>query len=196
MAVVVPIISSLDSRGIDRAVRQFSKLEKTSDKAAFGLRAMDQAATRLAVGFAKIATVGVAVGAVVGKQLVDAASSLAESQSKVNVVFGDSAKAVTDFANTAAEKMGMSKQAALEAAGTFGNLIQAFGLGQGQAKEMSTTLVQLASDLASFNNTSTEDAIQALRSGLSGETEPLKKYGVALNDVRLKQVAMNMGLLS
>lgn len=194
MAVVVPIISSFDSRGIDRAVRQFSKLEKTSDKAAFGLRAMDQAATRLAVGFAKIATVGVAVGAVVGKQLVDAASSLAESQSKVNVVFGDSAKAVTDFANTAAEKMGMSKQAALEAAGTFGNLIQAFGLGQGQAKEMSTTLVQLASDLASFNNTSTEDAIQALRSGLSGETEPLKKYGVALNDVRLKQVAMNMGL--
>lgn len=194
MAVVVPIISSFDSRGIDRAVRQFSKLEKTSDKAAFGLRAMDQAATRLAVGFAKVATVGVAVGAVVGKQLVDAASSLAESQSKVNVVFGDSAKAVTDFANTAAEKMGMSKQAALEAAGTFGNLIQAFGLGQGQAKDMSTTLVQLASDLASFNNTSTEDAIQALRSGLSGETEPLKKYGVALNDVRLKQVAMNMGL--
>lgn len=194
MAVVVPIISSFDSRGITKAVRDFSKLEKSSDKLAFGLRATDQAATKMAIGFAKIAAAGAVVAGVVGKQLIDAASSLAESQSKVNVVFGDSAKAVTDFANTAATKMGMSKQAALEAAGTFGNLIQAFGLGQAQAQDMSTTLVQLASDLASFNNTSTEDAIQALRSGLSGETEPLKKYGVALNDVRLKQVAMNMGL--
>lgn len=194
MAVVVPIISSFDSRGIDRAIRQFSKLETSAEKAAFGLRVADQAATKMAVGFAKIAAAGAVVGAVVGKQLIDAASSLAESQSKVNVVFGDSAKAVTDFADTAASKMGISKQAALEAAGTFGNLIQAFGLGQSQAQEMSTTLVQLASDLASFNNTSTEDAIQALRSGLSGETEPLKKYGVALNDVRLKQEAMTLGL--
>jgi hypothetical protein len=33
-----------------------------------------------------------------------------------------------------------------------------------------------------------------LRSGLSGEAEPLKRFGVAINDVRLKQEAMNMGL--
>lgn len=194
MAVGVNIISEFNSKGITKAIKDFKSLEKAGDKAAFGLKTVDAAATKMAIGFAKIATAGAVVAGVVGKQLIDAASSLAESQSKVNVVFGDSAKAVTDFANTAATKMGMSKQAALEAAGTFGNLIQAFGLGQSQAQDMSTTLVQLASDLASFNNTSTEDAIQALRSGLSGETEPLKKYGVALNDVRLKQVAMNMGL--
>ena len=61
---------------------------------------------------------------------------------------------------------------------------------------MSTTLVALAADLASFNNTTVDDAILALRSGLSGETEPLKKYGVAINDVRLKEEARNMGLYS
>ena len=90
--------------------------------------------------------------------------------------------------------MGISKQAALEATGTYGNLLQAFGVAQPKAVEMSTTLVQLAGVLASFNNTSVEDAIQALRSGLSGETEPLKRFGVAINDVRLKQEAMNLGL--
>jgi hypothetical protein len=49
--------------------------------------------------------------------------------------------------------------------------------------------------MASFNNTSIDDAILALRSGLSGETEPLKRFGVALNDVRLKEQAMSMGLI-
>jgi hypothetical protein len=127
-------------------------------------------------------------------KLVQMASNLEESQSKVNVVFGSSAKIVNDFAETSARSFGITKQAALEATGTFGNLLQAFGTGQGQAAEMSTTLIGLAADLASFNNTGIEDAIQALRSGLSGETEPLKRFGVAINDARLKQEAMTLGL--
>ena len=127
---------------------------------------------------------------------VQSASNLAESQSKVNVVFGDSAKSVQDFAATTATSFGITKQAALEASGTYGNLFQAFGVGQGEAATMSTTLVALAADLASFNNTTVDDAILALRSGLSGETEPLKKYGIAINDVRLKEEARNMGLYS
>ena len=127
-------------------------------------------------------------------KLVTMASNLEESQSKVNVVFGASAGVINEFAETSARSFGITKQAALEATGTFGNLIQAFGIGRGQAAGMSTTLIGLAADLASFNNTSIEDAIQALRSGLSGETEPLKKFGVAINDVRLKEEARTLGL--
>jgi hypothetical protein len=127
-------------------------------------------------------------------KLVDMASNLEESQSKVNTVFGDSARVVNDFAKQSAVSFGITRQAALEAAGTFGNLIQAFGIGKGQAAEMSTTLLGLAADLASFNNTPIEQAIEALRSGLSGEAEPLKRFGVAINDVRLKQEALNLGL--
>ena len=127
---------------------------------------------------------------------IEAASDLSESQSKVGVVFGNSAKQVEDFAKASATSFGITRQAALEATGTYGNLFQAFGVGQGQAAEMSTTLVGLAADLASFNNTTVDDAILALRSGLSGETEPLKRYGIAINDVRLKEEARNMGLYS
>jgi hypothetical protein len=127
-------------------------------------------------------------------KLVNMASNLEESQSKVNVVFGEAAGVVNEFAETSAQAFGITKQAALEATGTFGNLLQAFGTGKGQAAEMSTTLIGLAADLASFNNTGIEDAIQALRSGLSGETEPLKRFGVAINDVRLKQEAVTLGL--
>lgn len=134
-----------------------------------------------------------ALGQFVGSA-IQSASDLAESQSKVAVVFGHSAAAVNEWAKTSATSLLMSKQAALEAAGTYGNLFQAFGIGQGQATEMSTTLVKLAADLASFNNTSVDDALLALRSGLSGETEPLKRYGVAINDARMKQEALSQGI--
>jgi hypothetical protein len=151
----------------------------------------------LVPSFRTLAVAGTAAfGAIAASsiKLVDMASNLEESQSKVNTVFGASAKVVNDFAKQSAVSFGITKQSALEAAGTFGNLIQAFGIGKGQAAEMSTTLLGLAADLASFNNTNIEEAIQALRSGLSGEAEPLKRFGVAINDVRLKQEAMNLGL--
>ena len=92
-------------------------------------------------------TLGVAFAATqivqFGKDTIMAASSMAESISKVNVVFGQSAESVFKFGDSAAKNMGMSNQAAIEAAGTYGNLFQAFGIGQGKATEMSTTLVQL-----------------------------------------------------
>ena len=130
-----------------------------------------------------------------GKDIIMAASDMNESLSKMNVVFGDNASAVEKWANTSATAMGLSKQSAVEAAGTYGNLFQAFGISQDSATKMSTSLVQLASDMASFNNTSVDDALLALRSGLSGETEPLKKFGIALSDVRLKEEALSMGLI-
>lgn len=117
---------------------------------------------------------------------VKAASALEESQAKVGVVFGDSSREVEAWAAASSRAFGQSTQQALEAAGTYGNLFQAFGLTRDAASDMSTSLVELASDLASFNNTSVDDALVALRSGLSGETEPLKRYGIALNDARMR----------
>jgi hypothetical protein len=147
------------------------------------------------VGVAMGATFATAQIANFAKESVMAASNMAESLSKVNVVFGEGAAEVIKFGQSAAQNMGISNQAALEAAGTYGNLFQAFGLGQGEAQKMSTSLVQLAADMASFNNTSVDQAITALRSGLSGETEPLKRFGVALSEVRLKEEALRMGLI-
>jgi phage-related protein len=130
-----------------------------------------------------------------GKDAIGAASDLNESMGKVKVVFGGASQSVIDWSKSSATAFGQSQQQALEAAGTYGNLFQAFGIGQDQAQTMSTSLVGLAADLASFNNTSVDDALQALQSGLSGETEPLKRFGVAINDARLKQEALSLGLI-
>lgn len=150
-------------------------------------------------GLGKAAAVGLAGVAVAAGAFafsaIGAASNLSESMSKVNVVFAENAQQVREWAADSANAFGQSKQQALEAAGTYGNLFQAFGVGRDEATKMSTSLVELAADLASFNNTSVDEALIALRSGLSGETEPLKRFGVAINDARLKDEALRLGLI-
>lgn len=158
-----------------------------------------QQAQRQADKWKLVGAAAAAMGAAVAvglKQAIDAASDLAESQSKVGVVFGSSAQKIVNWSKTAATSMGMSQQTALEAAGTFGNLFVAMNMGQRPAAAMSTRLVQLAADLASFNNVSPEEALDALRSGLVGETEPLRRFGVNLDDASLRQRALAMGLMT
>jgi len=125
---------------------------------------------------------------------VQSASDLAESLSKTNVVFGEFSENVQDFARTGPESLGLSNQAALEATATFGNLFTALGLTQEAAADLSPDIVQLAADLASFNNISVDDAILALRSGLVGEVEPLRRFGIAINAAAVDAKALELGL--
>lgn len=129
-------------------------------------------------------------------QAISSASSLEESMNKVNVVFEDSAAAVQTFATNAAADFGMTEQSALEAAGTFGNLFYSMGIGMDTNADMSTSLITLAADLASFNNMDPTEVLDKLRAGLTGETEPLKRLGVNLNATTIEAKAMQMGLIS
>lgn len=125
----------------------------------------------------------------------EAASDTVESVNKTNVVFGQAAKGVLAFGDTSAKGFGISRRAALEAAGTFGNLFRAMGVGEQVAADTSVTMTKLAGDLASFNNASPEDVLIALRAGLLGEAEPLRKFGVQLSEARVQAVAVAEGLV-
>jgi murein DD-endopeptidase MepM/ murein hydrolase activator NlpD len=125
---------------------------------------------------------------------VKAASNLEEQLNKNKVVFGEASREVIAFSETTASALGISQRATLEATGTFGNMLVPMGFAREEAAQMSVRMVQLAADLASFNNASPEKTLEALRSGLAGETEPLRQFGVNLNDARLKQEALSQGL--
>ena len=131
----------------------------------------------------------------IGAATIMMASDMEESRSKVRVVFGDSAAAVEEFAKSAASNLGMSESAALAATGTYGNLFTSMGMGQEASADMSTGLVTLAGDLASFNNMDPTEVLDKLRAGLTGETEPLKSLGVNLNQASIEAKAMEMGLV-
>jgi len=150
--------------------------------------------------FGKIAAVAfAAAGAVAVKFGVDAvksASDLAETVAKTGEIFGSSAKDVEDFAATSAKALGQTKQQALDAASTFAVFGKSAGLAGSDLVKFSTDFTGLASDLASFNNTSPEEAINAIGSALRGEAEPLRRYGVLLDDASLRQEALALGIVN
>jgi hypothetical protein len=183
MALSIPIITEFNGKGIKQAKQEFKQLETTSQKAGFVLRkAMIPATAALA-----------ALGAV-AKDVIGVASDLSESQSKVNVIFGEGAKDVEAFSKKAAKSMGQSRRAVLQSAGTFGTFGKAAGLGGKDLAKFSNDFTKLAGDLASFNNTSPEDAVQAIGAALRGEAEPMRRFGVLLNDATLKAEALALGI--
>jgi hypothetical protein len=95
-----------------------------------------------------------------------------------------------------ATKIGIASDKALEFAGVFGNMLKPMGFATDKAAAMSTRLVDLAADMASFNNASPEDTLKALQSGLAGQVRPLRQFGVFLDQARIKQEALNLGLYS
>lgn len=125
---------------------------------------------------------------------IDAASDWGEATSKVSVVFEDQAGIIQRWARSASTSMGMSEREALKAAGTFGNLFDGLGLTEDAAVEMSKSVVQLAADLGSFNNVATDEALTALQSGLLGEAEPMRRFGVALSEAKVQAYGMANGL--
>jgi len=146
-------------------------------------------------GFLGVAAAATAAVGAIGKS-ISAASDLSETVSKVGVVFEKNGDDVLAWSEDSAKAFGLSKNAALGAAATYGNLFTAMGLTVDKSAEMSTGLVELAADLASFNNVDPTEALQALQSGLVGEVEPLRRFGVQLSQARIQQEALRLGLVA
>ena len=179
------------NRGVDRAIKKSGQLDKTlsnvGSKAGRGL-------STAAGNIAKITTIA-SVGAVgLLAKSVENASSLNEQINKTKAVFGDASKSVLAFSQTTADKLGLSRIEALTAAGAFGNMFKTTGLAEGKAADMSKTLVTLAADMASFNDEDPSEMLDKLRSGLSGEAEPLRRFGVLLSEARVKEEAYSTGI--
>jgi len=171
-AVTLPVVTTYNDKGVKSAQMSLKSLVK---------------------GYAGA---GVASGLLIKgvKDSITAASNLQETVSKNRVIFGKSAESVEAFAKTAASTFGQSEQQALDAAGTFAIFGKAAQLGGQDLVNFSTDFTVLASDMASFTNTSPEEAITAIGAALRGEAEPIRKYGVLLNDATLKQRASTLGI--
>lgn len=183
MAIRIPIISEFNPKGVAAAKAEFATLQGTGSKAMFLLQKAVLPAAAAIGTFTSVIS-----------PAIKAASDFQEATSKVNVVFGRASKSVKDFADGAARNLGQSKQAVLDAAGVFGTFGKAAGLAGEDLSTFTTDFVTLSTDLASFNNTSPEEAVLAIGAALRGESEPLRRYGVLLNDAVLKQEAMTLGI--
>lgn len=144
------------------------------------------------------ATVGIAfsVNAIInfGKEAIQLGSDLAEVQNVVDVTFGGMSSQINEFAKDAMTQFGLSELSAKQYASTIGAILKSTGFDTSSATEMSKTLTGLAGDIASFYNLSGDEAFAKLRSGITGETEPLKQLGINLNVANLEAYALSEGI--
>ena len=125
---------------------------------------------------------------------IKSASDLSETTAKVGQIFGESGKQVEDWAKATSTSFGQSQKQALDAAATFAIFGKGAGLAGNELVGFSQNLVKLSADFASFYNASPEEAITAIGAALRGESEPIRRFGVLLDDATLKAEAMRMGL--
>lgn len=122
-----------------------------------------------------------------------AASDAAELQGSFNQTFGSMSDTMNKWAEETGNALGRSTQEMQKAANTFGIFFNT-AVDPAKAASMSQTFSQLAQDLGSFYNTDTDTAIEKLRAGLSGESEPLRDFGVFLTEASVQAKAMELGL--
>jgi hypothetical protein len=202
VAVVLNILSKFDDKGVAKAQRRLATLGSNA-KGFAGSTAADlvragSSMQRVGKSMAEMGdrmtmrfTLPIAAGFGLATK---AASDLQESVNKSAVVFGGQAGQIAAFAGSAAAALGQSKQQALEATATFGNLFSTMGIGGKASADMSVELTTLASDLASFHNIAPEEALEKLRSGLVGEAEPMRALGVLLSETAVKEKAYAAGI--
>lgn len=129
-----------------------------------------------------------------GKDAIQAASDLEEVQNVVDVTFGSNSNKIETWAKNAGTQFGLTETQAKKFSSTMGAMLKSSGIAGDQIVDMSTDLAGLAADMASFYNLDFDTAFQKIRSGISGETEPLKQLGINMSVANLNAFALQQGL--
>lgn len=129
-----------------------------------------------------------------GKSCIELGSDLAEVQNVVDVTFGKSSEEINKFAKNAITQFGLSETSAKRYSSTMGAMLKSMGISSDAVLDMSKNLTGLSADMASFYNLSSDEAFAKIRSGISGETEPLKQLGINMSVANLEAYALSQGI--
>lgn len=117
-----------------------------------------------------------------------------EAVNLFRVSMGEYAEEAQAYAEKVSEVMGIDPAEWMKNQGSLMAIIKGFGVAGDKAYLMSKSLTQLSYDLSSFENSSFEEAFLKIQAGISGELEPLRRYGFDLSAARLQQEALNLGI--
>ena len=191
--------------GFKSAMSDFKADATKNLRGAFnGVEAEAEAAGRSASGKFKSAFTGAltaAGGLFAGVQLFDfgrdaifKAGDIEQSIGAVDAVFKGSADRMHEYAATASSTVGISTNAYNELAAKLGASLKNGGTSIDELGEKTNGLIQLGADLSSLYGGTTAEAIDAISAALRGETDPIERYGISLNDAALTAKGLELGI--
>lgn len=177
----------------------FAPITNSAKKLSKGLLGVQKNVGSLSNAFAGLKNI--ALGALsltalvrLSKELLKLSSDLIEVQNVVDTVFGDMADDINEFAKSALSSFGLTELQAKQFSSTIGAMIKSMGVSKDATLEMSEGITKLAGDVASFYNLDHEEAFAKIRSGISGETEPMKALGVIMTQTNLEAYRLAQGI--
>lgn len=126
-------------------------------------------------------------GAVAGAFLastVGAASDAQQAVGGVEAVFGKYADTVLRDSKRAAQGLGLSATAYSELITVSGAMLKNKGLSD--FADRSRDLIKVGADLSAMFGGTTKDAVDALNAAMRGESDPIERYGISLNETAVK----------
>ena len=138
----------------------------------------------------------VSIGAVTlfAKSAIQSFAEVEDASSALSATFGDSGDRIISWANQSAIAFNLSRKEALTAAQTMAVFGDSAGLAGQDLETFAISLTERAAEAASYFGGTTADAITAFGAALRGENEPIRRYGVLLDDATLRAKAFEMGL--
>ena len=177
----------------------YEELKKVQQQTKSATSAVERQTDKIKSAFGKIGkaiSIALSAAAIIrfGKSCIELGSDLAEAQNVVDVTFGAMSETINRFARDALEEFGLSETSAKKYSSTLGAMLKSMGFTTQAAAEMSMQMTGLAADMASFYNLDTDVAFEKIRSGISGETEPLKQLGINMSVANLEAYALSQGI--
>ncbi len=131
----------------------------------------------------------------IGGSALKMGMDVVESENLFEVSFGSMAAAARAWSTEVSNALGLNEFELRRTSGTLYTMFDAMGVSEQAAYEMSTSMVELSADMASFFNLNPDQAFEKLRAGITGEAEPLKQLGILVDETTVKQTAMRHGLI-
>lgn len=144
----------------------------------------------------KIATLGAAyLGQAFARSTIEQASDLAESINVTGLAFGDARGQADAFAKSASRNLGLAESEARALQAMLGNVIVGFGASQDEAAKASQDLITRAADIGSAWTAGTQEVSDAIIAAFTTSTEPIRRFGVIIDEAAIKQRALELGLI-
>lgn len=118
------------------------------------------------------------------KQMIEFAGAAEDSEAKFAQVMGSMSDSVRAWSVQMTNAIGVSSITARDVAADFASILKGSELNTEAAANFSTKLVELAADMRAFKGGSLEEALTAIRSGLSGIAIPLKKFSIDITGLK------------
>ena len=133
----------------------------------------------------------------IGEQLSTAtsnASSIVESENLLRATYNEGATALLNWADTNAEAYGLANASAKQYLSFLTGVLNNTDISSDKLGSMAQNYTRLVGDMASAYNTEIDDAFQAIRSGIAGNTLAMQRYGIVLSVTNLQQYLQSKGI--